>query len=154
MITKRSLFWQSDDHFRVNWCLKYMAEKAGETIFYSRRVLPWTFFVSLCSWTLPSLSKGIMNQLKLLNVEDLVVELYQHKFQKEPSKTWVCNSLDASMWDYSSNTRYSVAFSTSEKMDTKARTPHLFKKKWLKAYLWKKHLSSIPKTSSFLKWWI
>lgn len=45
------------------------------------------------------------NQLELLSVEDLVMELYHQKLQKEPSKTWVCNTLDASMWDYSSNTR-------------------------------------------------
>ncbi|KAL8190716.1 UNVERIFIED_CONTAM: hypothetical protein K2H54_059723 [Gekko kuhli] len=78
LVTKPYLFiyLQSDDLFRVNWCLKYMAAEAG-----------------------------ITNQLKLLNVEDLVIELYQHKFQKEPSKTWVCNTLDVVMWDYSSNTR-------------------------------------------------
>ncbi|XP_054830608.1 protein maelstrom homolog [Eublepharis macularius] len=70
------VYCKSDDWFRVNWCLKHMAEEAGT-----------------------------INQLKLLNVEDLVVELYQQKFQKEPSKTWVCNTLDASMWDYSSNIR-------------------------------------------------
>ncbi|XP_015278036.1 PREDICTED: protein maelstrom homolog [Gekko japonicus] len=70
------VYCKSDDLFRVNWCLKYMAAEAG-----------------------------ITNQLKLLNVEDLVIELYQHKFQKEPSKTWVWNTLDVSMWDYSSNTR-------------------------------------------------
>lgn len=49
---------------------------------------------------------GSVNHLQLLNVEDLVVELYYKKLQKEPSKTWVCNILDASMWDYSGNTRY------------------------------------------------
>ncbi|XP_060090448.1 protein maelstrom homolog [Heteronotia binoei] len=70
------VYCKSDDYFRVNWCLKYLAEEAG-----------------------------ITNHLKLLTVEDLVVELYQHKFQKEPSKTWVRNTLDASVWDYSSNTR-------------------------------------------------
>uniref|UniRef100_A0A670Y2W1 Protein maelstrom homolog n=1 Tax=Pseudonaja textilis TaxID=8673 RepID=A0A670Y2W1_PSETE len=69
-----SVYCKSDDHFRVNWCLKYMA-------------------------------KETVNHLKLLNVEDLVVELYYKKLQKEPSKTWVCNTLDASMWDYSGNTR-------------------------------------------------
>uniref|UniRef100_A0A8C6VI86 Protein maelstrom homolog n=1 Tax=Naja naja TaxID=35670 RepID=A0A8C6VI86_NAJNA len=69
-----SVYCKSDDHFRVNWCLKYMA-------------------------------KETVNHLKLLNVEDLVLELYYKKLQKEPSKTWVCNTLDASMWDYSGNTR-------------------------------------------------
>ncbi|XP_026519840.1 protein maelstrom homolog [Notechis scutatus] len=71
-----SVYCKSDDHFRVNWCLKYMAKETGR-----------------------------VNHLKLLNVEDLVVELYYKKLQKEPSKTWVCNTLDASMWDYSGNTR-------------------------------------------------
>nr|XP_056714676.1 protein maelstrom homolog [Euleptes europaea] len=70
------MYCKSDDLFRVNWCLKRIAEEAGTT-----------------------------NQLKLLSVEDLMVELYQLKFGKEPSKTWVCNTLDTSMWDYSSNTR-------------------------------------------------
>uniref|UniRef100_A0A8C7EGW6 Maelstrom spermatogenic transposon silencer n=1 Tax=Nothoprocta perdicaria TaxID=30464 RepID=A0A8C7EGW6_NOTPE len=45
------------------------------------------------------------SHLELLNVEDLIVELYWKKFQKEPSKTWVCKELDVFLWDYSSNTR-------------------------------------------------
>lgn len=49
---------------------------------------------------------GIENKFELRNVEDLVVELYQQKLQKEPSKTWVRSQLDVSIWDYSSNTRY------------------------------------------------
>ena len=43
--------------------------------------------------------------LDLLTVEDLVVGIYQQKFLKEPSKTWVRSLLDVAMWDYSSNTR-------------------------------------------------
>uniref|UniRef100_A0A672U1R2 Protein maelstrom homolog n=1 Tax=Strigops habroptila TaxID=2489341 RepID=A0A672U1R2_STRHB len=43
--------------------------------------------------------------LELLDVEDLVVELYQKKYQKEPSRTWVCREMDAFLWDFSSNTR-------------------------------------------------
>lgn len=39
-------------------------------------------------------------------MEDLVIKLYQKKYQKEPSKTWVCRELDAVLWDFSSNTRY------------------------------------------------
>ncbi|XP_062983675.1 LOW QUALITY PROTEIN: protein maelstrom homolog [Elgaria multicarinata webbii] len=70
------VYCKSDDQFRINWCLKHMAREAGT-----------------------------VNHLELLNVEDLVVELYCQKLQKEPSKTWVCNTLDASMWDYSGNTR-------------------------------------------------
>ncbi|XP_061485498.1 protein maelstrom homolog isoform X2 [Rhineura floridana] len=70
------VYCKFDDQFRVNWCLKHMAREAGT-----------------------------VNYLELLSVEDLVMELYYQKLQKEPSKTWVCNTLDASMWDYSSNTR-------------------------------------------------
>uniref|UniRef100_A0A8B9RR30 Maelstrom spermatogenic transposon silencer n=1 Tax=Accipiter nisus TaxID=211598 RepID=A0A8B9RR30_9AVES len=43
--------------------------------------------------------------LELLAVEDLVIELYRKKYQKEPSKTWVCRELDVFLWDFSSNTR-------------------------------------------------
>uniref|UniRef100_A0A7M4EWT7 Protein maelstrom homolog n=1 Tax=Crocodylus porosus TaxID=8502 RepID=A0A7M4EWT7_CROPO len=70
------VFCKSNDWHRVNWCLKHMAKKTG-----------------------------IENKFELRNVEDLVVELYQQKLQKEPSKTWVRNQLDVSIWDYSSNTR-------------------------------------------------
>ncbi|XP_008105915.1 protein maelstrom homolog isoform X2 [Anolis carolinensis] len=70
------IYCKSDDHYRVNWCLKHMAEEAGT-----------------------------VNHLELRNVEDLIVELYSRKLEKEPSKTWVCSTLDASVWDYSANTR-------------------------------------------------
>ncbi|KAM6097929.1 protein maelstrom homolog isoform 3-T3 [Theristicus caerulescens] len=48
---------------------------------------------------------GIESHLEILAVEDLVIELYRKKYQKEPSKTWVCRELDVFMWDFSSNTR-------------------------------------------------
>lgn len=48
----------------------------------------------------------IRQDLELLTVEDLVVGIYQQKFLKEPSKTWVRSLLEVAMWDYSSNTRY------------------------------------------------
>nr|XP_019602890.1 PREDICTED: protein maelstrom homolog [Rhinolophus sinicus] len=67
---------QSDDRARVNWCLKHMA-RASE----------------------------VRQDLELLTVEDLVVGIYQQKFLKEASKTWVRSLLDVAMWDYSSNTR-------------------------------------------------
>lgn len=51
------------------------------------------------------LTEGARQDLELLTVEDLVVGIYQQKFLKEPSKTWVRSLLDVSMWDYSSNTR-------------------------------------------------
>uniref|UniRef100_A0A8C8VF23 Protein maelstrom homolog n=1 Tax=Pelusios castaneus TaxID=367368 RepID=A0A8C8VF23_9SAUR len=70
------VYCKSDDWYRVNWCLKQMAKEAGTR-----------------------------TQLELLTVEDLVMELYQWKLQKEPSKTWVRNLLDVFVWDYSSNTR-------------------------------------------------
>ncbi|XP_019791041.1 protein maelstrom homolog isoform X3 [Tursiops truncatus] len=70
------VYCKSDDRARVNWCLKHM-EKSSE----------------------------IRQDLELLTVEDLVVGIYQQKFLKEPSKTWVRSFLDVAMWDYSSNTR-------------------------------------------------
>ncbi|ELK29894.1 Protein maelstrom like protein [Myotis davidii] len=73
------VYCKSDDRARVNWCLKHM-EKGLE----------------------------IRQNLELLTVEDLVVGIYQQKFLKEPSKTWVRSLLDVAMWDYSSNTRASL----------------------------------------------
>uniref|UniRef100_A0A8C9P856 Maelstrom spermatogenic transposon silencer n=1 Tax=Spermophilus dauricus TaxID=99837 RepID=A0A8C9P856_SPEDA len=70
------IYCKSDDRARVNWCLKRMA-----------RALEFR------------------QDLELLTVEDLVVGIYQQKFLKEPSKTWVRSLLDVAMWDYSSNTR-------------------------------------------------
>uniref|UniRef100_A0A8D0P2D7 Protein maelstrom homolog n=2 Tax=Sus scrofa TaxID=9823 RepID=A0A8D0P2D7_PIG len=70
------IYCKSDDRARVNWCLKYMAK-----------------------------SSEIRQDLELVTVEDLVVGIYQQKFLKEPSKTWVRSLLDVAMWDYSSNTR-------------------------------------------------
>ncbi|XP_013376816.1 PREDICTED: protein maelstrom homolog isoform X3 [Chinchilla lanigera] len=70
------VYCKSDDRARVNWCLKRMA-RASE----------------------------IRQDIELLTVEDLVVGIYQEKFLKEPSKTWVRSLLDVAMWDYSSNTR-------------------------------------------------
>nr|XP_060500909.1 protein maelstrom homolog [Panthera onca] len=70
------IYCKSDDRARVNWCLKHMAK-----------------------------ASKIRQDLELLTVEDLVVGIYQQKFLKEPSKTWVRSLLDVAMWDYSSNTR-------------------------------------------------
>nr|XP_040134005.1 protein maelstrom homolog isoform X2 [Ictidomys tridecemlineatus] len=74
------IYCKSDDRARVNWCLKRMA-----------RALEFR------------------QDLELLTVEDLVVGIYQQKFLKEPSKTWVRSLLDVAMWDYSSNTRYCIS---------------------------------------------
>ncbi|XP_075025829.1 protein maelstrom homolog [Calonectris borealis] len=69
-------YCRSNDRFRINWCLNRMASITG-----------------------------IKNHLELFAVEDLVIELYRQKYQKEPSKTWVCRELDVFLWDFSSNTR-------------------------------------------------
>ncbi|KFQ40820.1 Protein maelstrom, partial [Mesitornis unicolor] len=69
-------YCKSDDRFRISWCLSRMASVTG-----------------------------IESHVELLAVEDLVKELYQKKYQKEPSKTWVCQELDVFLWDFSSNTR-------------------------------------------------
>lgn len=54
---------------------------------------------------------GVDSPLELLTVEDLVIKLYQKKYHKEPSKTWVSRELDVVLWDFSSNTRYVEFFS-------------------------------------------
>ncbi|XP_008941801.1 PREDICTED: protein maelstrom homolog, partial [Merops nubicus] len=69
-------YCRSNDRFRINWCLSRMASVTG-----------------------------IESHVELLTVEDLVTELYQKKYQKEPSKTWVCRELDVCLWDFCSNTR-------------------------------------------------
>ncbi|KGL79759.1 Protein maelstrom, partial [Tinamus guttatus] len=69
-------YCRCDDRYRINWCFRRMASMSG-----------------------------FESHLELLNVEDLIVELYWKKYQKEPSKTWVCKELDVFLWDYSSNTR-------------------------------------------------
>ncbi|XP_021257874.1 protein maelstrom homolog isoform X2 [Numida meleagris] len=69
-------YCKSDDRFRISWCLERMASVAG-----------------------------VDSSLELLTVEDLVIKLYQKKYQKEPSKTWVSRELDVVLWDFSSNTR-------------------------------------------------
>ncbi|KFP59990.1 Protein maelstrom, partial [Cariama cristata] len=66
----------SRSKFRIHWCLNRMASITG-----------------------------VETHLELIAVEDLVTELYQKKYQKEPSKTWVCRELDVFLWDFSSNTR-------------------------------------------------
>ncbi|XP_010148096.1 PREDICTED: protein maelstrom homolog, partial [Eurypyga helias] len=69
-------YCRSRDRFQISWCLSRMASITG-----------------------------LESRLELLAVEDLVVELYQKKYKKEPSKTWVCRELDVCLWDFSSNTR-------------------------------------------------
>ncbi|KFZ51397.1 Protein maelstrom, partial [Antrostomus carolinensis] len=69
-------YCRSNDAFRIIWCLNRMASITG-----------------------------FESHLELLAVEDLVIELYQKKYQKEPSKTWVCRELDVFLFDFSSNTR-------------------------------------------------
>ncbi|XP_069492070.1 protein maelstrom homolog [Ambystoma mexicanum] len=71
-----TIYCKSTELHRVNWCLNWLAEKAG-----------------------------MANNLKLLQAEDLVAKLYQHKLHEEPSKTRIRSLLDVFQWDYSSNTR-------------------------------------------------
>ncbi|OWK60113.1 Protein maelstrom [Lonchura striata] len=69
-------FCRSNDRFRINWCLGRMASITG-----------------------------IESHWELFAVEDLIMKLYQKKYQKEPSKIWVYRKLDVCLWDFSSNTR-------------------------------------------------
>ncbi|XP_038008529.1 protein maelstrom homolog isoform X2 [Motacilla alba alba] len=69
-------FCRSNDRFRINWCLGRMASITG-----------------------------IESHWELFTVEDLIMKLYQKKYQKEPSKIWVYRKLDVCLWDFSSNTR-------------------------------------------------
>ncbi|XP_029434895.1 protein maelstrom homolog [Rhinatrema bivittatum] len=71
-----TVYCKSTDRYRVSWCLKLLASKAG-----------------------------MENRFLLLNVEDLVIELYQRKLHEEPSKTQVRSLLEVFQWDYSCNTR-------------------------------------------------
>ncbi|XP_053790676.1 protein maelstrom homolog isoform X4 [Vidua chalybeata] len=48
---------------------------------------------------------SIESHWELFAVEDLIMKLYQKKYQKEPSKIWVYRKLDVCLWDFSSNTR-------------------------------------------------
>ncbi|KAI1242423.1 hypothetical protein IHE44_0005963 [Lamprotornis superbus] len=69
-------FCRSNDRFRINWCLGRMASITG-----------------------------IESHWELFAIEDLIMKLYQKKYQKEPSKIWVYRKLDVCLWDFSSNTR-------------------------------------------------
>ncbi|XP_054370018.1 protein maelstrom homolog [Molothrus ater] len=69
-------FCRSNDRFRINWCLGRMASITG-----------------------------IGSHWELFAVEDLLMKLYQKKYQKEPSNVWVYRKLDVCLWDFSSNTR-------------------------------------------------
>ncbi|KAK4832324.1 hypothetical protein QYF61_021774 [Mycteria americana] len=68
---------------------------------------------------------GIESHLELLSVEDLVIELYQKKYQKEPSKTWVCRELDVFLWDFSSNTSYCISKSLANVYGVSLTAAHL-----------------------------
>ncbi|XP_009074835.1 PREDICTED: protein maelstrom homolog, partial [Acanthisitta chloris] len=73
---QRHFYCRSSDRFRINWCLTRMADKTG-----------------------------IKSHLDIFAVEDLIIELYQKKYQKKPSRTWVDKILDVFLWDYCSSTR-------------------------------------------------
>ncbi|XP_069744631.1 protein maelstrom homolog isoform X3 [Narcine bancroftii] len=63
--------------FRVNWCLNWLAHKAGGSS------IPINVFV----------------------LEELVVKLYEHKLKEKPSKASVEKMLSVMVWDYAANTR-------------------------------------------------
>ncbi|XP_039912870.1 protein maelstrom homolog isoform X2 [Hirundo rustica] len=69
-------FCRSNDRFRINWCLGRMASITG-----------------------------IESHWELFALEDLIMKLYEKKYQKEPSKIWVYRKLDVCLWDFSRNTR-------------------------------------------------
>ncbi|XP_075268454.1 protein maelstrom homolog [Opisthocomus hoazin] len=69
-------YCRSGDRFRIKWCLNRMASVTGTE-----------------------------SHLELLAAEDLVIELCRKKYQKEPSRSWVCGELDVFHWDFSCNTR-------------------------------------------------
>ncbi|XP_020384233.2 protein maelstrom homolog isoform X1 [Rhincodon typus] len=62
--------------FRVNWCLNWLARKAG-------RGTPVNVF----------------------ELEELIEKLYEHKLKEKPSKASVERMLDVMIWDYATNTR-------------------------------------------------
>ncbi|PKU40573.1 hypothetical protein llap_9128 [Limosa lapponica baueri] len=68
---------------------------------------------------------GIESHLELLAVENLVLELYRKKYQKEPSKTWVCRELDTVLWDFSSNTSYCISKSLASVYGVSLTAAHL-----------------------------
>ncbi|XP_063275325.1 protein maelstrom homolog [Prinia subflava] len=69
-------FCRSNDRFRINWCLGRMASITG-----------------------------MESHWELFAVEDLIMNLYQQKYQKEPSIVWMYRKLNVCLWDFSSNTR-------------------------------------------------
>ncbi|KFU95577.1 Protein maelstrom, partial [Chaetura pelagica] len=74
----------------------------GRPCFYCR--VGSRFQISWCLNRMASVT-GIESLPEVLAVEDLVIELYRKKYQKEPSKTWVSREMDVFLWDFSSNTR-------------------------------------------------
>ncbi|XP_067896055.1 protein maelstrom homolog isoform X1 [Heterodontus francisci] len=64
------------DCFRVNWCLNWLASKAGSTI-----------------------------PVNVFELEELIEKLYEHKLKEKPSKASVERMLDVMVWDYATNTR-------------------------------------------------
>uniref|UniRef100_A0A8C5IGW2 Protein maelstrom homolog n=1 Tax=Junco hyemalis TaxID=40217 RepID=A0A8C5IGW2_JUNHY len=56
------------------------------------------------NWCLGRMA-SIESHWELFAVEDLIMKLYQKKYQKEPSNVWVYRKLDVCLWDFSSNTR-------------------------------------------------
>ncbi|KAM4701828.1 protein maelstrom homolog [Discoglossus pictus] len=70
------VYCKANDSYRIKWCLQWLAKKAG-----------------------------MENKFKLLDVEDLIINLYKEKLEEEPSRPSVCRLLEVVQWDYASNTR-------------------------------------------------
>ncbi|XP_067848442.1 protein maelstrom homolog [Heptranchias perlo] len=62
--------------FRVNWCLNWLASKAGSS-----------------------------TPVNVFEIEELIAKLYEHKLKEKPSKASVERMLDVMVWDYAPNTR-------------------------------------------------
>nr|SIP63002.1 Maelstrom Spermatogenic Transposon Silencer [Latimeria menadoensis] len=71
------VYVKSSETFKVSWCLKWLSGKAG----------------------MANVS------LKVCDLEELLVKLYKHKLDEEPSRSRVRRMLDVFVWDYASNTR-------------------------------------------------
>ncbi|XP_043929027.1 protein maelstrom homolog isoform X2 [Protopterus annectens] len=70
------VYCKKEDWYRVNWCLNWLARKAGR----------------IC-------------RLLVCELEDLVVKVYKYRLKEEPSVTLVRSMLEVFQWDYTRNTR-------------------------------------------------
>lgn len=71
-----SVYCKNNDLHRIQWCLQWLAVKAG-----------------------------MENLFELRDVESLIIQFYRSKLSEEPSKSSVHRLLDVVHWDYANNTR-------------------------------------------------